>query len=197
VEYTLHPTFPNPVQRVDRGSDPRFPFGFTATGWGIFEVRIKIVFKNTQVRYMTHMLQFVPPSTQNTCGAPIKLLNQRPLMLPDSRFKDAVYLYVDEIHNDWTRRHPTLTVFYGYSATWKKDKAGQYAYLSPADFDSETKYVPSETKWSLEVQNEGDGIQFRYANTYYLLNVTKVTVNQGRLNYLDVQVCERPPVSTK
>ncbi len=43
VEYTLHPTFSNPVQRVyDKGHDPNQAFPFSATGWGVFTIRIRV-----------------------------------------------------------------------------------------------------------------------------------------------------------
>jgi transcription initiation factor IIF auxiliary subunit len=41
VEYTLHPTFPNPV-RQGRGPD----FAITANGWGEFNSKVKITFKD-------------------------------------------------------------------------------------------------------------------------------------------------------
>jgi hypothetical protein len=53
VTYTLHPTFPNPVQEVyDRESK----FGLTATGWGEFEIKAAIHFKNGDVVTKYHYL---------------------------------------------------------------------------------------------------------------------------------------------
>lgn len=58
VEYRLHPTFRNPVQNVCNPGDPKYPFGYTAVGWGVFEIPVKITFKNGRFRYLSHMLSF-------------------------------------------------------------------------------------------------------------------------------------------
>lgn len=54
VEYTLHPTFPNPVRVVC--SRPN-RFELTARGWGTFTVMIKLMLKDDSIRQMTHTLQ--------------------------------------------------------------------------------------------------------------------------------------------
>ena len=60
IEYTLHPTFPNPVQMVcQRGDVPGMGFFFHASGWGTFTIRVKVLFKNGAVRYLEHPLEFV------------------------------------------------------------------------------------------------------------------------------------------
>ena len=41
VEYTLHSTFPDPVQRQCNRGNPRTPFGLTATGWRTFDIAIR------------------------------------------------------------------------------------------------------------------------------------------------------------
>src|SRR5215469_6083320 len=46
VKYTLHPTFPKPVQEVCSIEDPKHPFALTATGWGTFNLRARIEFKD-------------------------------------------------------------------------------------------------------------------------------------------------------
>lgn len=204
VEYTLHPTFPNPVQREDRTTDPRYPFGLTATGWGTFTVGIKVVFKNGQVRELTHMLQFVS-AAQSSCGPPIKLLSQHLAFLADKRFaNDPVMIYVDEIRNEWTKIFPTLTLYYGpttnvKSAGWRMAVA--YAalhspdstFVSSREFQSARKGLSPDSKWSMTVQHAGDAMQFRYGGDYYLLTVTKVNAGLGDNSYLDLQICERLP----
>lgn len=59
VEYTLHPSFPNPVQSIkERGA--RCAFGLTSTSWGEFEVKVKIVFKNNdRPEYTKHWLNLL------------------------------------------------------------------------------------------------------------------------------------------
>lgn len=59
VEYTLHPTFPEPIQRVtERGMENGKGFVLKATGWGTFEIAVKVVFTNGKVRYLRHQLKF-------------------------------------------------------------------------------------------------------------------------------------------
>lgn len=59
VEYTLHPTFSQPIQRVtQRGLESGRGFALKATGWGTFEIAIKVVFTNGTKRYLKHPLKF-------------------------------------------------------------------------------------------------------------------------------------------
>jgi transcription initiation factor IIF auxiliary subunit len=58
VEYTLHPTFPNPVMEVcKRGTDNQ-AFPLTATGWGTFEVRMRVFLKSGGIQELHHQLKF-------------------------------------------------------------------------------------------------------------------------------------------
>ena len=58
VEYTLHPTFPDPVRDVcARGSSSR-AFALTATGWGTFRIGIRVLFKDNSVQKLGHQLTF-------------------------------------------------------------------------------------------------------------------------------------------
>ncbi len=55
VEYTLHPTFPNPVVKVcDRYSR----FALEATGWGTFVVKIRVFYKDGRIQRLEHQLVF-------------------------------------------------------------------------------------------------------------------------------------------
>lgn len=58
VEYHLHPTFRNPIRRI-RQHEGGFPL--KASGWGVFELRAKIVFKDKHKKPMMlkHVLEFV------------------------------------------------------------------------------------------------------------------------------------------
>ena len=59
VQYTLHPTFPDPIQRVcERGDRADAAFPFSAQGWGTFEVGIKVEFKDGTTRDLRYMLRF-------------------------------------------------------------------------------------------------------------------------------------------
>jgi hypothetical protein len=54
VEYTLHPTFPNPIRTVC--DDPANHFALSARGWGTFE--IKIIFRDGSIQNKVRMLKF-------------------------------------------------------------------------------------------------------------------------------------------
>lgn len=56
VEYTLHPTFTNPKRKVCSGGG-KYPFALSESGWGEFNIGIKITFKNGDVRYLDYMLR--------------------------------------------------------------------------------------------------------------------------------------------
>lgn len=58
VEYHLHPTFPKPTRTVCELGDPLFPFGHSTNGWGIFQISVKIIYKNGRSIELKHMLKF-------------------------------------------------------------------------------------------------------------------------------------------
>jgi hypothetical protein len=58
VRYTLHPTFPNPVQDVHRRGTDTQAFPFTASGWGTFDIPIQVVLKDGRVQNLSHQLRF-------------------------------------------------------------------------------------------------------------------------------------------
>jgi len=57
VIYTLHPTFTNPVQKIKASTRNR-NFSYNASGWGEFDIKVKIVFIDTRRRplYLIHHL---------------------------------------------------------------------------------------------------------------------------------------------
>lgn len=54
VEYTLHPTFPDPV-RIVRTREGNF--SLSANGWGEFQIRSKVIFKDSAVVALEHWLR--------------------------------------------------------------------------------------------------------------------------------------------
>ncbi len=59
VEYTLHPSFPDPTHKVStKGPDSGKGFFFSATGWGTFIIKVKIMFNDGDVREFKHQLRF-------------------------------------------------------------------------------------------------------------------------------------------
>jgi len=61
VEYRLHRSFPNPIQRVCQLGNASYPFGFSANGWGVFTINILVMFKDGGSRPLTHTLTFESP----------------------------------------------------------------------------------------------------------------------------------------
>jgi hypothetical protein len=58
VEYTLHPTFRDRIQRVcARGEGPQ-AFSLAARGWGTFQVGVRVLYKDGTSRNLTHQLLF-------------------------------------------------------------------------------------------------------------------------------------------
>jgi hypothetical protein len=58
VEYTLHPTFPNPVQKVCKMGTLTQAFATHATGWGTFKINIRVFFRDGTTRALVHQLTF-------------------------------------------------------------------------------------------------------------------------------------------
>lgn len=72
VEYTLHPTFPDP-KRVATNRDDNF--ALSANGWGEFLIRAKVILKNGDIIPIEYWLQFKPQENQ-------KIITDSPLSPP-------------------------------------------------------------------------------------------------------------------
>jgi hypothetical protein len=108
VEYELHPTFPNPLQVIcDRGYDENRAFPLNASGWGAFNIRVKVTFSDRPPQTLNHWLKLV--AQQNV---PCPILTRRSLTEDDvlslpPPWRDT-HIYVEELH----RRSPAeLIVF--------------------------------------------------------------------------------------
>lgn len=55
VEYTLHPTFPNPVRMICTRDNN---FLLTARGWGTFTLGAKLMLQDGSIRELKHQLKF-------------------------------------------------------------------------------------------------------------------------------------------
>jgi transcription initiation factor IIF auxiliary subunit len=55
VEYTLHPSFPNPVRTI---CTPNNRFELKTNGWGTFSIPVKVIFKDNTTLTLTHQLHF-------------------------------------------------------------------------------------------------------------------------------------------
>ena len=59
VEFTLHPSFPNPKRLVKSA-----PFAVTEQGWGEFDISIKISFRDYKSVLTSHLLRLYSPTPQ-------------------------------------------------------------------------------------------------------------------------------------
>lgn len=55
VEWTLHPTFPNPVRRI---YDRTTKFRLETAGWGVFQIVAQVNMKDGKQIQLRHYLQF-------------------------------------------------------------------------------------------------------------------------------------------
>ena len=63
VEYSLHPTFPQPVRRIsNRDSN----FKLETAGWGEFPIDAKVVYKDGSEIKLKHELELKYPSGERT-----------------------------------------------------------------------------------------------------------------------------------
>src|SRR5688572_10585047 len=46
IEYTLHPSFPNPIRVID---DKEHCFALHSQGWGAFQIRVRITYRDGSV----------------------------------------------------------------------------------------------------------------------------------------------------
>jgi len=58
VEYTLHESFPDPVQLICEKGKNEMAFPYSARGWGTFGIKIKVIFKDGNTQNLSHQLVF-------------------------------------------------------------------------------------------------------------------------------------------
>lgn len=63
VKYVLHPTFPDPMRRVD---DPAHGFVLSASGWGTFTLKAFVHTKDGKKRKLTHEIELRHDPTEGT-----------------------------------------------------------------------------------------------------------------------------------
>ena len=191
VEYQLHPTFTPSVVTVTETSNPQMPFGLTRTGWGVFEIRIKVMFRDGRTTRLTHMLTFEPPDTL-PCLPEVTVEQERYQLLRDPRFNSEVYVYVGDIkkmvsgpsRSGFRATGARLVLFVGSHDAWGDAKA-----LKEPDFDAQIRKT-SIKKWELSFVKSGASLQFDYNGKPYVLSVTKLQTSLGG-DKVSLQVCEK------
>jgi transcription initiation factor IIF auxiliary subunit len=105
VEYTLHPTFSNPVRKiVDRSSG----FRLDESGWGSFTIFAKLVYKGGGETQLTHSLELLYPAGTNYNATASRASG----MNEDHLHK---LLYETNSWNEWRQKHPKLRPDLGYA----------------------------------------------------------------------------------
>jgi transcription initiation factor IIF auxiliary subunit len=57
VEYTLHPSFPEPVRTI---ADVGHRFAVASNGWGSFTARIRVIFADGKEEFTSHLIKLEP-----------------------------------------------------------------------------------------------------------------------------------------
>ena len=63
VEWTLHPTFPNPVRKTTSRSDN---FRLESAGWGVFPIVVRVQMKDGTQQKLVHQLALQYPNGKPT-----------------------------------------------------------------------------------------------------------------------------------
>ena len=192
VEYGLHPTFSPSDVKVTDTSNQKMPFFLTRIGWGVFEIRIKVTFRDGRTLRLTHMLKFVAPDTP-PCLPEMVVGQERYHVLQDPRFGNEVYVYVGDIkkfpwglsRTGFRLSGARVVVFNGSHDVW-----GEADTLKEPAFNAQVGKSPRTEKWELAAQKVGDSLQFNYGGKPYVLSVTKIVVDVGR-DRISVRVCEK------
>lgn len=99
VIYTLHPTFPKPVQVK---KDPKKKFRLDALGWGEFQIQLAIRMKTGDVRQETHWLRLQYPEGEKKKRA----THKDPVIFLTSSAADGSF--VTELKKALKERHVTV-----------------------------------------------------------------------------------------
>ena len=96
VEYVLHPTFPNPVKKVnDRGTN----FRLQARGWGEFNIKVRLHLDDDEVIMLEHWLELdeIAPTrgveSYSMRSRYRKMSSDHPLLFVSSAMADMKFTY--------------------------------------------------------------------------------------------------------
>jgi len=190
VVYQLHPTFPQPLVRVERLQDPKrpydaaAPFGFTTTGWGVFDVGIKITMLDGRTRTLSHRLHFVP-RPEPGCTSTFEINQESYIVVATGWFKDpGVYVYVGDILDKWRKTPATVVLFVSDRRNW--EDAGK---IKEYDFNKKVAGV-SWGQWRLKTLKGRETIQFEYQGKPYLLSVVELSTTAFG-DHVSLRICEK------
>jgi transcription initiation factor IIF auxiliary subunit len=183
VQYTLHSTFADPIQKVYKTSDPDHPFGLTRTGWGVFEVPVRVVFKNGEQQPLRYLLRFQQASQAAKCRASFVVDQRHYVRINDELFKGELYVYVGGIYRN-TKKPFYSTVFASNQSLWSNGGA-----LQQSEFDKRMKQIAENQRWSSKLRDIGDAVAFQEAGRPFHLEVVNVTSQSGSRK-VTLRVCE-------
>jgi hypothetical protein len=193
VEYRLHPTFSPSVVTVTEPGSQEMPFGLRRTGWGVFEVAVKVTFRDGRTTRLTHMLKFVPPDTP--CLSDLVVAQEQFRLLQDRRFNNDLYVYVGDVkkipygvaNHGFRVTSARVVVFIGNQQTW-----GSGSALKEKAFDARLVAAPV-SKWELAARREGDTLQVDYGGKPWVLSVVKLMAGGtlGSGDRLSLRLCEK------
>jgi hypothetical protein len=180
VQYTLHPTFYDPIQKVYKTAVPAYPFGLTRTGWGVFDVPVKVVFKDGSQQTLQYTLRFQDATSAPKCRDPFTVKERHFVHLDDKQVKRDIYVYIGEIE-DHTKKPLYGAVFFGDVSRW-----GQEGRLGEPEFRKRIKEVAENDRWSSSFQDIGDSLVFRSAGNSLSLRLVKLASENAIL-----RICEQ------
>src|SRR5688500_10158919 len=159
VEYMLHPTFPNPLQKVTSIGDPAKAFALTATGWGVFEVGIRVMFRDGSVTTLKHMLTFA--AARNACTQNIVVDERHYKAIEDAHFKNDIYVYVGEVKDKRKEVPSNVFLFRADRAKWgTSGKLKESEFLRRAATEGMTlRNERPDALWLLRTQKGGEALQ--------------------------------------
>jgi len=56
VEYTLHPSFPNPIRKVCASGSSSQPFALSSNGWGTFAIKVRVMYRDKSLQQLQYNL---------------------------------------------------------------------------------------------------------------------------------------------
>jgi len=181
VEYKLHPTFPNPLVKVNKTEDPRYPFALTRTGWGVFELQAKVVLKNGEEKLLTHMLTF-DTTKGATCSEPFELKERHYYRVPWGAFDGRLTAYLGDIHKETKNKPFRLTLFTVADDAWKEKGT-----LSQTAFRAKLQMIPEDYRWSADLRHASDSLGFRFGGQLYRAEVLALNAAAEKAT---LQICE-------
>src|SRR5262249_37801842 len=105
--------------------------------------------------------------------------------VPDSRFRNQMYVYVGDIPDTWRTKQFNVTVFQETNAV-----LGTSGKLSEDTFKKRFG-TATTSKWTMRPRTLGSALQFTYGGTPYLLTLMDVRTVSGEHDSVSLQVCEK------